>query len=187
MLRVSGVRQTLEQLKSAQLRLELRATERYRNFVKVVFTDLVAHTPQYAGNLAANWHVVVGAKDAYGSGPSYVEHFSKPINRHAAHIAGDSEAVSRAMARAYAAIEHIKYNSAVAIMNSAPYSDEVDAGLGPSARGTIRRVNQFSGQFVPIHGVAMAAYVEFKYENMRYKRLAYEGRYFNNLTRKQTR
>ena len=186
MLKVAGVRQTLAELKAAKLKLELTATQRYKNLVEVIFIDLVSHTPQFSGNLAANWKVVVG-----GSGTaSYLQVFNsikmkgeKDDSREEAREAGDEEAIDIAISMAEDQIARIKYNSVVSIVNPTQYSEEVDAGYGPTSKNPIRTENKYRGPYVPKHGVAMAAYVEMKYENLRYKKLAYEGKYFDNLTK----
>lgn len=179
MLKVAGVRQTLAELKSAKLKIEVAAAQRYRNLVEVMFIDIVSHTPQYTGNLAANWVIAVGVGNTSGAGASFQQVFD-PVDRQSASEAGDDEAIEVALSRSTEALARIRYNSDVAIINTASYAEEVDAGISPA--GTrIRKVNKYYGSYVPPHGVAMAAYVEMKYENLRYKRLAYEGRYFDNI------
>ncbi len=179
MLKVAGVRQTLAELKSAKLKIEVAAAQRYRNLVEVMFIDIVSHTPQYTGNLAANWVIAVGTGNTEGSGTSFTRVFNTPGKEYASE-AGDEQAIAFAIDNSVEALARIKYNSAVAIINTASYSEDVDAGIPPAGR-QIRKVNKYFGSYVPPHGVAMAAYVEMKYENLRYKRLAYEGRYFDNI------
>ena len=116
------------------------ATSRYQNFVTAVLTDLAKNTPQWSGDLAASWQVVVGR----GSTPDARNMFIKsvPYERPAPHSKGDMEAVNVALNFNREAIGSIRWNSIVSLANSNRTVGEIrvkggDAWLRPANRPSI--------------------------------------------------
>ena len=178
MITITGIEQTIQKLRNASKRYEeLTVTKAYQNFVRTVFNDIVAHTPQWSGNLATNWRVEVGKAHQGHGGDSQISNYKTPAEwtgNSQPYKAGDAPATFEAEDYNDANFDRIKWNSRVSIVNYAPYAAQVEAGIGPKNKA-IRTENKFSGPFIPAHGVAMVAYAEMKYNNLKYRNFGYRG------------
>jgi hypothetical protein len=201
MLKVTGLDTTLKKLQNAAKAYEISVTEAKKNFVWTVFRDIVVHTPQWSGNLAANWHVEVGGSSLGTS--TYTQKDKHPPHKGSDFVpfrAGSDPAVSMALSRGYKVVNsmdtitygfgaftkqvpHVKWNSLIRIVNTTPYAEEVEIGEGPQGEDgalAIRDVNKFHGPNVPAHGIAMVEYALMKYGKYHYLRPAMGGIFNNN-------
>lgn len=53
----SGIDRFLAELEVEQAAFNSYVTDRFRSWVKTIFYDIVELTPQWSGNLAANWNI----------------------------------------------------------------------------------------------------------------------------------
>lgn len=119
------------------------ASATYRGLVSEVFTYIVDGTPQYTGNLAAEWKLTLGGpalgyaetsfKGAKIGGPNSVlpEPFNRTFNR-------NFEAMEYAKAAARPGVKYVSLGTPVFISNATPYATTVQAGGG---KHRIRPVN----------------------------------------------
>ena len=155
-----GVAAALAKLVKHKLLIRGSITDTKRRVVRHVLKDLVTNSPQWSGNLAQQWYVEFhGQKGHYQQIASYGE----ARTRDEAYSMGDDPAVSQTLAREYAKIDKIRWNSKIEIVNYAPYASDVEAGVGPDGLA-IRPENQLASY----GGVAMVGYVTMKYNNLRY-------------------
>ena len=140
----------------AKLRAEKKVTAYIEQRVRVIFTDIVSKTPQFTGTLAGNWHIEYGpwTGSSYTPGVSGVR-----VGRHAYALMnnspykrGDNPTVAETLAIEFKKLEglegavagRIRWNSKIYFVNTAPYADEVDQGIGPNGY-SIRPENLYYG------------------------------------------
>lgn len=160
MMSPKGAHALLDELRLAQARLEGRVTAEYRAALEEMFIDLVETTPQWSGNLATNWYIKIGA----GRNPPYKEHIGYNLawGAYGVFEMGDDPAFSDVVARELPKLMRLRWNQTVTFVNRAPYSAEVQAGLGPEGR-EIRDVN-----LGPSGEVMMGEYIKVKYGSRGY-------------------
>lgn len=95
----SGVDAFLAQLETAQKAFNNQLTEKYREWVKAIFYDIIELTPQWSGNLAANWFISTSSESgAEETIPEKEEYWPlRPGTE--PHRRGDAEAVDISKAR----------------------------------------------------------------------------------------
>ncbi len=157
--------------------LEREVTFAFRGFTVTVFRELVENSPQWSGNLAANWNIGINAPS-----PEYSEMSTKTGSwyGHADQqhrgafdpfVRGAPFAVGVALGRNLPKTRVIKFNDTVYLSNNTPYlhhvaADESDDGKSPY----IRPENKIDGV------VALGEYVKAKYETMHVDARTYIGR-----------
>jgi hypothetical protein len=148
---ISNLQSFNKTLKYANARVEHKATEYYRNFVRSLLRDLALHTPQYSGNLAASWQVVVGkAGQAEPMFENIVdERYWKAIPEDDVKWMGDTRAVKAALKYNEPAIQSIRWNSHVFIANTYPALED-----GEIAEIGLRQGNYIEGDFMAVSYVA---------------------------------
>lgn len=162
-IRIKGLDDFKRKLKMDQLRLERRVTNAIQNLVWDVFTDLAVITPQWSGNMAANWFIVLGSDPTPDAIPYNVGEFW-PVTRGMLdngffpNQQGDEEAINASMSREYNKIKRIRWNSKIRIVNPVDYADKVEGGDEDTP---IRAVN-FTGNY---GRVALETYINVKYNN----------------------
>lgn len=121
MVAVNGLERYHEKVQLAKLRAQGKITAHYHKLVTNVLKDLSQHTPQWSGDLAASWQVVVGARSVGISSntTSLKVHPWQALVRHPNHM-GDPEALAYALDANSQAIESIRWNSKVSIVNTNP-------------------------------------------------------------------
>jgi hypothetical protein len=128
----SGIRnlQSFEKaIGRAKARLEGNVTSRYRDFVAKVLHDLALNTPQWSGDLAASWQVVVGkGASAEPNTVTALKH-TPMLPRQLAKFKGHDNAVNYAMQRNEFALQSIRWNSNVKIVNTNPTADIIESGI----------------------------------------------------------
>ena len=160
MLQVTGLRQFNATLQAEKARLERRVTKAYRDYVAKVFKDLLMHTPQYSGQLAASWQILITNETAPARPSWYKKGHTGRFygERYAPGQMGDGEAVHAAWENAEAKIPRIFWNTSVTFVNSDPHAAAIQAdALIPH----VRPVNLVNGV------VAMAAFVQQRHSRGR--------------------
>ena len=110
-------------IERAKKSMEGQVTAKYKRFVTRILEDLALNTPQWSGELAASWQVVVGSK---GQAEARYRGFSKADTAYergyggAEYKLGDRPAVDISLMNNDSAIESIRWNSKVSIVNTNP-------------------------------------------------------------------
>ena len=172
-----GLRGLLDKATYAQLQLERKVTLQYRELLTHMFSDLIAVTPQWTGNLARNWQVqFTGVGQARYMDRS--DWMQSKYGRTAAYKMGMDPAVSETLRRELPKFDRIQHNTKVTFVNRTPYAEEVSRGLGPlvaDGRATrAKRAGKKKGQrynirqvnLGPAGDVLMLNYVKMKYNNL---------------------
>ena len=161
MLKVSGTSELAQRLHKDVAKIKGSIQRTHQNLVRRMFLDLVAHTPQWSGDLASHWAIEFHGKSAPAP-------FTQGLGRVVKdpYQMGSEPTVSMTVAREMSKIPEIRYNSKVSFVNKMPYASEVQAGVGPYNPKTgdyreIRDENKLFGK------VAMIAYIDAKYRNKR--------------------
>lgn len=141
-------------------RVRGEATKVYKGFVKAMLTDLAKNTPQWSGDLAASWEVVVGAggqPTAYHQTPFK----SNPIEYPAPYFKGSMEAVKYALYVNSFAIDTLTWNNIVSIVNVNPTVKAIGNGventnraLPGKKRTSLRPGNYIPGDIMAVNFVA---------------------------------
>ena len=159
MLEVKGTRELAKRLRKDIDKIKGSIAGTHQNLVRRMFQDLVAHTPQWSGDLAAHWAIEFHGKKA-------PEPFTQGLGRvvKEPYQMRSEPTVSRTLARELTKIPEIRYNSIVTFVNKMPYAEMVQAGVGPynpkiGDYREIRDENKLFGK------VAMVAYLDAKYQN----------------------
>lgn len=153
----SSVQALHKKIDLAKLRAEKKVTAYIEQRVRVIFTDIVSKTPQFTGTLAGNWHIEYGpwTGSSYTPGVSGI-HTAKQayaLMNDSPYKRGDNPAVSETLAIEFKKLEglggavagRIRWNSKIYFVNTAPYADEVDQGIGPNDY-SIRPENLYYGK-----------------------------------------
>ncbi len=161
-----GTRELAARVRKDVDRLRAGVQRTHQNLVRNMLRDLVVNTPQWTGELAQHWAIEFHGHTA----PSAIMRFTKesadPWEAYSEgwrpYMKGMNPAVGDTLAREFAKIPEIRYNSKVAFVNNMPYAAEVEQGLGPNGR-PIRDVNLNSAYGEGI----MLGYLAAKYSNKR--------------------
>lgn len=173
-LKVDGIQRSMAKLRKAKVDMTNKLAETHRRVVKHVFIDLVTYTPQWSGNLVSNWYITfTGVGATYNERDNYLPPYmwDPKQDMQEPYQMGADPMVSSTIDRELQKLPRIRYNTVVTIVNKAPYAEDVENNIGPMgeydyAPREIREVNLH-----PNYGkVAMKAYVETKYSNLRYLR-----------------
>lgn len=153
-----GARALLDAALYEERRLQGKVTEEYQAQVLEMFVDLVNATPQYSGNLAHQWQIVVGRGVRARNLPMISTYF-ETVARGKKFKMGDDPAVTATIQREFSKLDNIRYNSYVAFVNTSGYDSEVQQGKGPDGK-VIRQENKdATGR------VMMAHYLVTKYQS----------------------
>lgn len=153
---VSNLEAFKKSLSAAQGRAQGTVTRRYRNYVTNILHDLAANTPQWSGDLAASWQVMVGAKNqvAMDIGPTPFKAEDGKWWEQIPKAIGSDEAVKYALRMNKTAIDSIRWNSIVTIQNVSNTLTEGDDEGGPLQESDLRPYNFIPGDFMAVHFVA---------------------------------
>lgn len=152
-IKVSGLNQLLLKLDRHKLRVQKSIAKAKVDLATRVFTDVVEGSPQWSGNLAANWDIEVGASKASYS--PIAGYSATEWNKGGSYEVGHPLAIGMAMPH-LSKLSEVKWNSKINVVNYTPYGSEVEAGQGPNGR-PIRPENYVYGQ------IAMVAYAVMKH------------------------
>jgi len=148
----------------AKAKLEGTVNAQMRGVVSLMLRDLATNTPQWSGDLAASWQVVVGG-ETYPLGQTGFK--SNPIVRPAPHFKGDSEAVNYAMEMNAGMLSQIRYNKKISIVNNNPTVDAIET------EGQLRPGNFISGDFMAVKYVAQ----KYRDKDLSKTRFTYDSPY----------
>jgi|GEM_PF-4835312 len=135
-LDIQGLRSWQRSIQAEKARATGQVTKQYQEFIKKVFEDLVLHTPQWSGNLAANWQVRLTADGPATRVNWYKKNHTggfKDKTYEPVQI-GDGEAPYAAIERALPQIEKMHWNTKVRFENAVAYAEEVSVGIGPKKK-----------------------------------------------------
>ena len=125
----------------------------YQQLLRQAFTDLVNGTPQWSGDLAANWNFSIGQPDeSYTETPMKYE-AAVLHSRYVPKSAGDQTAVRMSLARMEALIDKVSWRDRVHFTNATPIAEAVEAQTI-----YIRPVNLLDSG-----AVAMVSHIRYKY------------------------
>lgn len=116
-LDTSGLAEFDRQVGIAFFELEAELSRRFADFTQKVFKSIVQTSPQWSGNLAANWNYSVNFPDeSYTATPQKQQRSKKPYQ------VGDPAAVSKALSR-MSAVQPPSWAQPVYITNATPEND----------------------------------------------------------------
>lgn len=166
MIESKGLRELAARIRKDLDKFQIGVTAGYRQVVKTMFTDLVAHTPQWSGELAMHWGIEVHGKKAPGAytvqNPAWTRQSKALPQLVEPFQMGSEPAVSMTISRELRKIDEIRFNSIVKFVNNMPYAEAVERGEGPKGK-PIRDVNQLASY----GGVAMVQYLDAKYGKLK--------------------
>lgn len=140
---VKGLQGFQNTVMAARARAQGHVTARYQRLVREMLKDLAKNTPQWSGDLAASWQVMVGANNqvAVDLGYTYLKGESDFVNP---KWIGDKDAVEHALQANRDAIAKIRWNSHVSIQNASQTLTDGDRGDNPLNEDNLR-----PGNFIP--------------------------------------
>lgn len=154
---ITGLESFRNTLKQANAAAQGQATAVYRKQVRAILKDLAASTPQFSGDLAASWQVVVG-KGAVPEDKGYTNLKDTVEPGQEPHFKGDKAAISYALAANSYRLEQIRWNSVVSIAN---VSSTLTGGEGDKP---LQEIDLRPGNFIPGDFMAVR-YVAAKYSH----------------------
>lgn len=151
------------ELDAAILHLDNQVSEAFHNWTMHIFIDLVESTPQWSGDLAANWYYSLNSPSSeYHEIPAKAIHWAPkgftavtPLRR------GDPFAVTASVHRATEGPKPT-WRDKVYFTNNTPIAFDVENRLV-----TVRAVNLVDRQ------VAMASFIAYKWRNLPYDATRY--------------
>lgn len=145
----------------AKAKLEGTVNSQMRGVATLMLRDLATNTPQWSGDLAASWQVVVGGDTA----PLGETGFKQvPYQTLYPHFKGDKEAVNFAMQDNAGMLAQIRYNKSISIRNTNPTVDVIE-------EGKLRPNNFIPGDFMAVKYVAQ----KYRDKDFRNTRFAYSS------------
>lgn len=152
-IRTKGLDKLLRNLEKRQVQVKKAIAKAKMDLAQQVFTSVVEGSPQWSGNLAANWRLVVG-EGVISYQP--IGNYDPENWRTTPHYKmGHPLAVGMANAQ-LANLAAVRWDSKIKIGNAVPYADDIEAGQGPKG-GPLRDVNYLYGQIAMV-GYAMAKF-----------------------------
>ena len=170
---VSNLQAFKHSLEAVDARLKNGYTKAYQAHVTKMLKDLVLNTPQWSGDLAASWQVVVGSKaQAVPHGYTMLKdtaYMTKPQEGADRKSIGDTGAWGLAYANNMEAIASIRWNSHVSIQNVSKTLTVGNPDGHPLVdEGQLRPGNFIEGDFMAVQYVAMK-YVDSDLSISRYR------------------
>lgn len=166
----TGIDAAIAKLQRNKLLVRGQLTDTKKRLVRHVLTDLIMNSPQWSGNLVAQWHLELhGSRGAYRQIAEYVppEQFR---GRSDPNQMGDLPA-HVVLQEQLALISLIRWNSKIRITNYAPYASEVEDNIGPASNDATQDGDhkgiRLENRLASYGRVAMIGYVEMKYSNLR--------------------
>jgi hypothetical protein len=168
MITVRGLSALKAKIARMQATVEIHVARAVEIRISNMFSELVAITPQYTGNLASNWFIDVGSDPSYNPialyrPPERWEKLADPYQM------GSDPAVSLATGRELRKLRDLRRLiflqglRTIRLVNTAPYASEVEVGIGPRNR-LLREVNLRDKYGLNI----MKSYIVVKYGKLKY-------------------
>lgn len=149
---VSNIKSVTDSLRASQARANDIITHRYQNLVRKMLKDLASHTPQWSGDLAASWQVLVGRDNQTAHDKGYT---TLKTDLGSVKFIGDPAAVTYAVTYNEPAIQRIRWNSVVSIQNaSKTLVGDMAEGNPPLSEEWLRDGNFIPGDFMAVNFVA---------------------------------
>ena len=130
-------------LRKELARVNLEIATAYRKWALVIHADIVRLTPQWGGNLAANWYIDVGApsSSAQDLGDPSVRNYKEPrsTTSQPPYARGMDPAVGISLARAKQ-LALPSLHDRLFIHNPVEYAEAVELDVGPRPIRAINRV-----------------------------------------------
>jgi hypothetical protein len=156
----SGVAAFVKALQAERERLNMLVRTTYRKWAVSIQADIATLTPQWGGNLAANWYIDIGSPSSSAQDlgdPSVRSYRSKGAGLKAPYSRGADPAVAQSLARGQAfGIPLI--TDKIFIHNPVEYADAVELDIGPRPIRPINRVPRAA-----TGKVAMVYHAQLKY------------------------
>lgn len=142
-------------------RVKVTATEHVKSRALAVLKEALKVSPQYTGNYAYNWQILVGAGmqgQAYWSDrwrkPGFdFRTVSNPRS------AGDMSNLDVVIMDAKEQLSHAKWNSVISIVNTSPVAEDIEQ----------HRVNLRAENRIYIGNQGVFAYLKSRYPHLEYK------------------
>lgn len=138
----SGISAFIKALQVERARVDLDLRTRYRNWIVLIHADISELTPQWGGNLAANWYLDIGAPTSGAQDlgdPSVRAPGGGASVGRAPYSRGSDPAVGQSLARGKAFVLP-QLTDKVFIHNPVEYADAVELDVGPRPIRAINRV-----------------------------------------------
>lgn len=166
---VSNLSAIKHSIDMAKAKIEHTVTAQIQGVVAMMLKDLAMNTPQWSGDLAASWQVVVG-KGATPSNNGYTGF--KATGRYVyppPHFKGDPDAIGFALMANMADIASIRWNSNISIVNNSQTLTVGKDGPPLTSQAQLRDGNFISGDFMAVKYVAQ----KYRDKNMKNTRFGY--------------
>ena len=155
----SGVPAYVKWLEAEALRLRFEVRQIYRKWAISIHAEIAELTPQWSGNLAANWAIDIGGattEATYYTGPSYDQPIEEGTRGAPWFSRGMEPAVGISLARGKA-LNLPALSDSIYIHNPVAYADSVETDTNrPSIRAINRVPRTTTGK------IAMVAYAYAK-------------------------
>lgn len=151
---IFGLNKYIRKTEKQKERIKVGAAEFTRRKVRAVLRDLVLNTPQWSGNTAASWKIELNYLDTdYTQSSLYLgsddDAWRNIIN--SPKFKGDKEAWTVALAANIKALEAIRYNSQIRIVNVGVYAGEL--ATAPERELKLRSGNYIQGDVMAVKTV----------------------------------
>lgn len=151
-IRATSLAKSLKNLERLRKRVSDTADGRFRQKVLYLFEYALKVSPQFSGDFASNWHMVVdsGASPAYKVWPAkgVMQTFQerKRIASYGGVVeaprkAGDPEAVNFALTRARFKLKGVTRNSKISFVNTTSLTTDGSQMIGPDGKVNLRPEN----------------------------------------------
>ena len=165
---IKGLNTFITKTEKQKAQIKQKASSFIRKKVTSVLKDLVNQTPQWSGDLAGSWIVLVGAGSQEFGAKYYYSGLKEEYLGYFTDITpkwmGDKEALNYALQKAQGPLNRIAYNSVISIVNSSPTSKLVD-----NKNDTIGGKSLRPGNYLPEELLAINA-VRLKYKYLNYEK-----------------
>lgn len=141
-INTSGIEAFIKAVRAEHDRVIAELCLSYRRWILMVHEDITRLTPQWGGNLAANWYIDIGSPTSTGQelGDPGVRQFGqKSPGAKAPYSRGADPAVSLSLDRAKSFIVP-SLTAKVYIHNPVEYADAVELDVGPRPIRAVNRV-----------------------------------------------
>ena len=163
---IKGLNTFITKTEKQKAQIKQKASTFVRGKVLLVLKDLVNQTPQWTGDLAGSWTVLVGEslqgfklKDYSNLKEEYLGYYTEITPK----WMGDKEALNYAVRNAQGDLSRIRYNSVISIVNTSPTSEKVDNTDNTIGGKLLRPGNYIPGDLLAINAVRL------KYKYLRYE------------------
>ena len=140
----------------AKARIKSKATDYVRRQVKKIYQEALFVSPQWSGNYAYNWDIETTAHPVTYSTFLKVRPWRKLKIEKTMKHAGHPVAIVMAMGKLDAALETVKWNSNVRLVNKSPVAPLIESG-----QVKLRPVNKIPG------GAGVINYLNFKFKYLK--------------------